>query len=60
LAAAERFRRALEDAALRHGGLEGWPVVPASVGVAEGSAATPEETLRIAGLCMLDAKTACS
>jgi diguanylate cyclase (GGDEF)-like protein/PAS domain S-box-containing protein len=56
LTAGERFRASLEAAALPHGGVEGWPVVTASVGVAVGSPTMPEEILRTAALCMLDAK----
>ena len=58
LATAERYRRSLEAAAVPHEGLPDWPVVTASVGVAQGPLESAQDLLRIAGLCMLDAKAA--
>lgn len=56
-AAADRYRRALLDAALPHGGHDGTPVVTASFGVAQGpGAGEAADVLREASLCMLSAK----
>ncbi len=57
VAAAHRYRQALVDAALAHGGHPQTPVVTASFGVAEGPGdGDVADVLRIASLCMLSAK----
>lgn len=57
VAAAHRYRVALVEAALQHGGHPETPVVTASFGVAEGPGDVDgPEVLRIASLCMLSAK----
>ncbi|MFN8146162.1 MAG: diguanylate cyclase [Candidatus Nanopelagicales bacterium] len=57
VAAAHRYREALVDAALAHGGHPQTPVVTASFGVAEGPGdGDAADVLRTASLCMLSAK----
>lgn len=57
VAAAHRYRQALIDAALSHGGHPLTPIVTASFGVAEGPGeGDAHDVLRVAGLCMLSAK----
>ncbi len=57
VAAAHRYRQALVDAALAHGGHPQTPVVTASFGVAEGPGdGEAADVLRVASLCMLSAK----